>query len=68
LLSSQIAQISFLNPIVNGTQQTGLFPAGDLLASGELVPVPEPSAWILLAISAGLLFAARRKRRLSRLV
>ena len=56
LTNGQIAQIQFLNP-------AGLGPgnyAGQLLSTGELVPVPEPAAVSSLIAGAALLLGRRR--------
>lgn len=63
LNGSQITQIVFVNPAGYGT---GNFTA-EILATGEIVPVPEPSTWImgglgLIGILAHFGFSISRKR------
>ena len=57
LSSGQVAKISFLNPAGYGN---GLYGA-TLLSSGELVPVPEPTALAGAAVLAATALAHRRR-------
>jgi autotransporter-associated beta strand protein len=67
LSPSQLADISFLNPVVNGVAVNGTVGATQL-ADGELVAaIPEPGTWAMLLAGAAMLGAwQQRSRRLSR--
>ena len=65
LTSGQLADIFFLNPIINGASETGDFSA-NILNDGEIVAaVPEPGAWGLFASGIALLIGIRMRRRRS---
>jgi fibronectin-binding autotransporter adhesin len=53
--------------IVNGTTMgAGVYGSGDLpelMGTGTLTVVPEPSTWAMIVVGAGLLFATQRLRR-----
>jgi autotransporter-associated beta strand protein len=60
LTASQIAEIQFLNPAGLGPGTWG----AKILATGEIVPVPEPSTWVAGGLAlASLLFTQRRRFR-----
>lgn len=59
LTSSQLSQIFFINP-------AGLNPgtyAATILQSGEIVPVPEPGVWAVMALLGGWLLWREHRRR-----
>jgi len=60
LTAGDLADLKFINPIVNGVQLTGTFGAIQL-SSGEVVPVPEPATLGLLAIGTSMLLRRRRR-------
>ena len=61
LTTAQIADVTFVNPTVNGVPDTGTY-AATILSTGEVVPtVPEPATLGLLAV-AGTMLMLRRKR------
>jgi hypothetical protein len=62
LTLDQVNAITFLNPTVNGSQWTGSFGA-QLLSSGELVPIPEPSGLVALLGGCSVLAGLQRFRR-----
>lgn len=57
LTSTQLSQIKFLNP----AGQLGIFDAA-ILANGEIVPVPEPSTYIIGGLLLLLIAYIERKR------
>lgn len=59
LTTDQLAKITFVNPNLNGQQLSGVFGA-EILSTGEIVAIPEPSMLMLLA---GAPFAALVRRR-----
>ena len=64
LTAGQIAEISFLDPIIGGLTQTGFYSAS-LLPTGELVAlaVPEPGTWGMLLSGFGMLLGIQRLRK-----
>jgi autotransporter-associated beta strand protein len=64
LTAGQLADIQFLNPDINGVQESGDYSAG-ILTDGEIVPtaVPEPETWAALVSGFGLLISIQRSRK-----
>jgi len=63
LTSAQLADVSFLNPVVDGVTFNGTYGA-DQLTSGELVAaIPEPGTWAMMLAGAGMLCVWQRSRR-----
>jgi hypothetical protein len=70
LSANQVAQILFLNPIIDGVAQSQDFSAS-ILGTGEIVAttaVPEPQTWATLLGGIGLLVFWSRIHRARRLV
>jgi autotransporter-associated beta strand protein len=63
LTPAQLADITFVNGIVDGSSFSS--DSAAQLADGELVAaaIPEPGAWAMMLAGAGVLFAYRRVRR-----
>ena len=63
LTSAELADISFVNPTIDGVAHTSTYGAVQL-ADGELVAaIPEPGTWAMMLAGAGMLFVLRRSRR-----
>jgi autotransporter-associated beta strand protein len=65
LTGGQVADITFLNPIINGVAETGSYSA-TLLGDGELVTgaaIPEPGTWATILSGCGMLAGIQRLRK-----
>jgi autotransporter-associated beta strand protein len=65
LTSTQLGDIAFLNPTINGVAKTGDYNA-NILSTGQIVAVvPEPATWaaMLSGLAALVLIECRRSRR-----
>jgi fibronectin-binding autotransporter adhesin len=65
LTGGQLADISFLNPTIDGVAQVGTFGAS-ILPSGEIVTtagaVPEPGTWAMITAGAAMLLVMRHRK------
>jgi autotransporter-associated beta strand protein len=65
LSGSQLRDITFVNPTIDGVAKVGSYTAAQL-PSGEIVAaaaVPEPGAWGMMIAGAGMLLVWQRSRR-----
>lgn len=62
LTDGQLADMTFLNPTIDGTAVTGTYDA-QILSTGEIVPVPEPGTEGIMFLNVGLMASFQRMRR-----